>query len=86
MDEHGIWDGIVRELLERRADIGLGSMSLTAERKSAIDFTIPFYDLVGITILMKMNKGTSSLFKFLTVLESDVWFCILAAYFITRLF
>lgn len=57
-----------------------------AERENVIDFTVPYYDLVGITILMKKSKTPTSLFKFLTVLENDVWFCILAAYFFTRYF
>lgn len=84
MDENGKWNGVVRELVEKRADIGLGSMSVMAERENVIDFTVPYYDLVGITILMKLPKTPTSLFKFLTVLENEVWMCILAAYFFTR--
>lgn len=84
MDENGKWNGVVRELIEKRADIGLGSMSVMAERENVIDFTVPYYDLVGITILMKLPKTPTSLFKFLTVLENEVWMCILAAYFFTR--
>nr|QBB73016.1 ionotropic receptor [Protaetia brevitarsis] len=83
MDLKGNWNGVVKELMEKRADIGLGSMSVMAERENVIDFTVPYYDLVGITILMKLPKTPTSLFKFLTVLESDVWLCILAAYFFT---
>lgn len=55
-----------------------------AERETVIDFTVPYYDLVGITILMVQPSQPSSLFKFLTVLETNVWLCILAAYFFTR--
>ena len=55
-----------------------------AERENVIDFTVPYYDLVGISILMKKPSVSTSLFKFLTVLENDVWGCILAAYFFTR--
>jgi ionotropic glutamate receptor len=84
MDENGKWNGVVRELMDKRADIGLGSMSVMAERENVIDFTVPYYDLVGITILMKLPKTPTSLFKFLTVLENEVWLCILAAYFFTR--
>lgn len=75
---------MIKELMEKRADIGLGSLSVMAERENVIDFTVPYYDLVGITILMKKSKTPTSLFKFLTVLETDVWLCILAAYFFTR--
>jgi ionotropic glutamate receptor len=55
-----------------------------AERENVVDFTVPYYDLVGITILMKKPQTPTSLFKFLTVLENDVWMCILGAYFFTR--
>ncbi len=55
-----------------------------AERETVVDFTVPYYDLVGITILMKKPSVPSHLFKFLTVLETNVWLCILAAYFFTR--
>jgi ionotropic glutamate receptor len=55
-----------------------------SEREKVIDFTVPYYEPVGITVLMKKPKVYTSLFKFLTVLEYDVWLCILAAYFFTR--
>ncbi|GLH09406.1 Chemosensory protein [Gryllus bimaculatus] len=83
MDENGKWNGMIKELIEKRADIALGALSVMAERENVIDFTVPYYDLVGITILMKKPKTPTSLFKFLTVLENEVWLCILAAYFFT---
>ncbi|RZF33895.1 hypothetical protein LSTR_LSTR009919 [Laodelphax striatellus] len=83
MDENGQWNGMIKELVEKRADIALGSLSVMAERENVVDFTVPYYDLVGITILMKKPQTPTSLFKFLTVLEKDVWLCILAAYFFT---
>lgn len=54
-----------------------------AERETVIDYTIPYYEMVGITILMHLPSTPSSLFRFLTVLETNVWLCILAAYFFT---
>ncbi|XP_044735495.1 ionotropic receptor 25a-like [Chrysoperla carnea] len=80
MDNDGNWNGIVRELIAKKADIGLGSMSVMAERENVIDFTVPFYDLVGITILMNKPKDPTSLFTFMAVLENEVWLCILALY------
>ena len=56
-----------------------------SERERVIEFTVPYYDLVGITIMMKKPKPETSLFKFLTVLENSVWFCILGAYFFTSI-
>ncbi|KAK2587124.1 hypothetical protein KPH14_002886 [Odynerus spinipes] len=83
MSENGSWNGIIRELIEKRADIALGTLWVMAEREKVVDFTVPYYDLVGLTIMMLKPKTETSLFKFLTVLENEVWFCILAAYFFT---
>lgn len=77
------WNGMIRELVDKNADIALGPISVMAERETVVDFTVPYYDLVGISILMKKPEVKSSLFKFLTVLEGSVWGCILAAYFFT---
>ncbi|XP_063876417.1 ionotropic receptor 25a-like isoform X2 [Scylla paramamosain] len=80
MSETMEWDGMIKELVEKRADIALAPLSVMAERENVVDFTVPYYDLVGITILMKKPKVPTSLFKFLTVLEPEVWVCILFAY------
>ena len=72
-------------MVNRRADIGLGAISVMADREDVIDFTVPYYDMVGITILMKKPKVITQLFKFLTVLEDSVWGCIVGAYFITSI-
>jgi ionotropic glutamate receptor len=82
-DDEGNWNGLVGELHNRRADIGLGAISVMAERENVIDYTVPYYDLVGISILMKKAKMPTNLFKFLSVLEDSVWGCILGAYFVT---
>ncbi|KAG8201467.1 hypothetical protein JTE90_024336 [Oedothorax gibbosus] len=83
MDDNLKWDGMMQDLVDQKADIALGPISVMAERETVVDFTVPYYDLVGISILMKKPSVPSSLFKFLTVLEGNVWACILAAYFIT---
>ncbi|XP_035221208.1 ionotropic receptor 25a-like [Stegodyphus dumicola] len=77
------WNGMIRDLVDKKAEIALGPISVMAERETVVDFTVPYYDLVGISILMKKPSVPSSLFKFLTVLEANVWACILAAYFVT---
>ncbi|XP_031839335.1 ionotropic receptor 25a [Nomia melanderi] len=83
LNSSGTWNGMMNELIMKRADIALGSLWVTAERERVVDFTVPYYDLVGLSILMLKTKTSTSLFKFLTVLENEVWFCILAAYLFT---
>ncbi|XP_023316789.1 ionotropic receptor 25a [Trichogramma pretiosum] len=85
MDEAGNWNGMVRELKDKKADIGLGALAVMAERENVVDYTVPYYDLVGISIMRRKPKAATSLFQFLTVLETDVWLCILGAYFFTSL-
>ncbi|CAD7094020.1 unnamed protein product [Hermetia illucens] len=49
------WNGIVRELMERRADLAVASMTINYARESVIDFTKPFMNL-GIGILFKATS------------------------------
>ncbi|XP_063599999.1 ionotropic receptor 25a-like, partial [Penaeus indicus] len=85
MDENHEWNGMIKQLIDKQADIALAPLSVMAERENVVDFTVPYYDLVGITILMKKPKVPTSLFKFLTVLEPEVWVCILFAYGFTSI-
>ncbi|XP_034948541.1 ionotropic receptor 25a-like [Chelonus insularis] len=82
-ESDGTWNGMIGELIKKKADIAIGTLSVMAERENVVDFTVPYYDLVGLSILMYKPVPPTSLFKFLTVLENEVWLCILGAYFFT---
>ena len=56
-----------------------------SEREAYVDFTVPYYDLVGISILMKKPTIETFLFKFMEVFDVVVWLCITAAYLTTSL-
>ena len=83
MNEKEEWDGLIGELVNKKADFALGGISVMAEREKVVDFTVPYYDLVGFSILMKKPEDPVRLFMFLSVLDVSVWGCIVAAYFIT---
>ena len=51
----GDWNGIVKQLLDRRADLAVASMTINHARETVIDFTKPFMNL-GISILFKAPK------------------------------
>ncbi|KAK0406372.1 hypothetical protein QR680_018535 [Steinernema hermaphroditum] len=85
MDDNGNWNGLIGTLVSGTADIALAPLSVMAERENDVDFTVPYYDLVGTTILMKKQDVEYSLFKFMKVLELPVWLCIVAAYLFTSL-
>ena len=58
--------------------------SVMAEREVVIDFTVPYYDLVGLSILMKKTAKVTSLLQFMSLLDNNVWFSILGSYFLVR--
>ncbi|XP_076379481.1 glutamate receptor ionotropic, kainate 2 isoform X4 [Megalopta genalis] len=74
------WNGIVRELMEKRADLAVASMTINYARESVIDFTKPFMNL-GIGILFKVpSSQPTRLFSFMNPLAVEIWLYVLAAY------
>ncbi|XP_066905521.1 glutamate receptor ionotropic, kainate 2 isoform X2 [Halyomorpha halys] len=74
------WNGIVRELIEKRADLAVASMTINYARESVIDFTKPFMNL-GIGILFKTSERMPNrMFSFLNPLAAEIWLWMLVAY------
>ena len=82
-DSNEEWTGLIGELINTKADLALASLSVLPEREIVVDFTIPYYEPVGITILMKKRKDVTSIFKFLQVMKTQVWLGIVGCYAIT---
>jgi ionotropic kainate glutamate receptor 2 len=53
------WNGIVRQLIDKRADLAVASMTINYARQTVIDFTKPFMNL-GISILFKAPKDPAT--------------------------
>nr|CAH7752037.1 unnamed protein product [Callosobruchus chinensis] len=74
------WDGLIRELLDQKADMAVADLTITYDREQAVDFTMPFMNL-GISILYrKPIKQPPNLFSFLSPLSLDVWIYMATAY------
>ncbi|XP_054269962.1 glutamate receptor ionotropic, kainate 2 isoform X2 [Macrosteles quadrilineatus] len=74
------WDGMMKELLDQRADLAIADLTITYDREQAVDFTMPFMNL-GISILYrKPIKQPPNLFSFLSPLSLDVWIYMATAY------
>ena len=58
----------------------MAAIRLNAERENVVDFTIPFYNLVGESVLLKKVKKKSNLFQFLYVFDKTLWFCVVGIY------
>ncbi|XP_044732046.1 glutamate receptor ionotropic, kainate 2-like [Chrysoperla carnea] len=67
------WNGLIKELLERKADLAICDLTITFDRRSAVDFTMPFMTL-GISILFRKPVARPpQLFSFMAPLSVEVW-------------
>ncbi|CAO1385800.1 unnamed protein product [Diamesa tonsa] len=83
--ETGEWNGMIREIRDDRADLAITDLTITSERESGADFTMPFMNL-GISILFqKPQKEPPSLFSFLKPFSKEVWLCLGCAFFLVSL-
>ena len=92
IDADGNWNGMIAEILEGRADLAVGDITISYQREEVVDFSMPFLDL-GISILFVSSPAKSiNLFSFMTPLSAEVWILMLvggisvslALYFISR--
>ncbi|KAK2714937.1 glutamate receptor ionotropic, kainate 2-like isoform X3 [Artemia franciscana] len=80
LDANGQWNGMIKELLDQKADVAIGDLSINYDRETAVDFTTPFLN-TGISILYKKaQKKPPSLFSFLLPFSVDVWIYMATAY------
>uniref|UniRef100_A0AAX7SQ62 Glutamate receptor n=1 Tax=Astatotilapia calliptera TaxID=8154 RepID=A0AAX7SQ62_ASTCA len=79
-DDKGLWNGMIRELIEHRADLAVAPLTITYVREKFIDFSKPFMSM-GISILYrKPNTTNNGFFSFLNPMTPDIWVYILLAY------
>ncbi|XP_044583719.1 uncharacterized protein LOC123264473 isoform X1 [Cotesia glomerata] len=83
--EDGSWNGLVGDLANGKTDIAIASLTMTSEREEVIDFVAPYFEQSGILIVMRKPVKETSLFKFMTVLKSEVWLSIVGALVATAL-
>lgn len=51
---NGKWNGIIGELVDKKADLAVAALTITSLREQFIDFSEPFLNL-GISILYKVS-------------------------------
>uniref|UniRef100_A0A671PJN6 Glutamate receptor n=1 Tax=Sinocyclocheilus anshuiensis TaxID=1608454 RepID=A0A671PJN6_9TELE len=73
----GQWNGMVRELMDHKADLAVAPLTITYVREKVIDFS---YFLAILNILYRKPNGTNpGVFSFLNPLSPDIWMYILLA-------
>ena len=60
----GEWNGIIKDIIEGEADVGVALLSLTKSRSEVIDFMLPFYsDSFGFFVNTKSSYAWSTYFS-----------------------
>lgn len=71
-DRNGEWNGMIRELIDGKADLVVADLTITYEREAVVDFSMPFMNL-GIGILFRRaKKEPPKLFSFMSPLAIEV--------------
>ncbi|CAL8072030.1 unnamed protein product [Calicophoron daubneyi] len=79
----GKWDGMIGELISKKADLAVASLTITYDRERVIDFTTPFMSLSLSVIIQKSNSDPG--LQFTAPLSGEVWLCVMLAYLVVSL-
>ncbi|RNA26254.1 glutamate receptor kainate 2-like isoform X1, partial [Brachionus plicatilis] len=84
-EENGSWNGMIKELVEKKADLAISAFTINYKRQQVVDFTKPFLSL-GISILYKIPTSKKpGLFSFLNPLSLEIWMFTLITYVLVSL-
>ncbi|XP_035385135.1 glutamate receptor ionotropic, NMDA 2D isoform X1 [Electrophorus electricus] len=68
----GQWNGMVGEVVSKRADMAIGSLTINEERSEVVEFSVPFVE-TGISVMVSRSNGTVSPSAFLEPYSPAVW-------------
>ncbi|KAM6944809.1 glutamate receptor ionotropic, delta-2 [Lycodopsis pacificus] len=71
----GQWNGLMGELVFKRADVGLSALTITSERESVVDFTTRYMDY-SVGVLLRKAERTVDMFACLAPFDLSLWACI----------
>uniref|UniRef100_A0A8C7NHT9 Glutamate receptor n=1 Tax=Oncorhynchus mykiss TaxID=8022 RepID=A0A8C7NHT9_ONCMY len=71
----GVWNGLIGELVAKRADMGLSALTITPERESVVDFTTRYMDY-SVGVLLRKAERTVDMFACLAPFDLSLWACI----------
>ncbi|XP_026165336.1 glutamate receptor ionotropic, delta-1 [Mastacembelus armatus] len=75
---NGSWNGMIGELIGKRADLAISAITITPERESVVDFSKRYLDF-SVGILMRKPEEKINIFSLLAPFDLAVWACIAAA-------
>ncbi|XP_027889008.1 glutamate receptor ionotropic, delta-2 isoform X1 [Xiphophorus couchianus] len=75
LQSDGQWNGLMGELVFKRADVGLSALTITPERESVVDFTTRYMDY-SVGVLLRKAERTVDMFACLAPFDLSLWACI----------
>ncbi|XP_028585122.2 glutamate receptor ionotropic, delta-1 isoform X5 [Podarcis muralis] len=72
------WNGMIGELINKRADLAISAITITPERESVVDFSKRYMDY-SVGILIKKPEEKINIFSLFAPFDFAVWACIAAA-------
>nr|QUP79604.1 ionotropic receptor 17 [Monochamus saltuarius] len=79
------WTGLIGDILNKKAHIAVGDLTITHQRRKVVDFSIPFMTL-GISILHKREEITDiNMYAFLDPFLLSVWIYTTTLYLIVSI-
>ncbi|XP_041943534.1 glutamate receptor ionotropic, NMDA 2A [Alosa sapidissima] len=69
---NNVWNGLVGEVVYKKAVMAVGSLTINEERSEVIDFSVPFVE-TGISVMVSRSNGTVSPSAFLEPFSASVW-------------
>uniref|UniRef100_UPI00398E9103 glutamate receptor ionotropic, delta-1-like n=1 Tax=Pristiophorus japonicus TaxID=55135 RepID=UPI00398E9103 len=75
---NGSWNGMIGELINKKADIAVSAVTITPERESVVDFSKRYMDY-SVGILLKKPEEKINIFSVFAPFDLAVWACIAAA-------
>ncbi|XP_017773925.1 PREDICTED: glutamate receptor ionotropic, kainate 2-like [Nicrophorus vespilloides] len=67
------WNGLIKDLLDRKAHLAICDLTITHERREVVDFSMPFMTL-GVSILYSKGKQQDeNKFAFMDPFDLEVW-------------
>ncbi|CAI5784662.1 glutamate receptor ionotropic, delta-2 isoform X2, partial [Podarcis lilfordi] len=73
--ENGTWNGLIGELVFKRADIGISALTITPDRENVVDFTTRYMDY-SVGVLLQKAEKTMDMFACLAPFDLSLWACI----------
>ncbi|XP_031550867.1 glutamate receptor 2-like isoform X2 [Actinia tenebrosa] len=70
---NGEWNGMIRQLIDRKADMAVAALTVTESREKVVDFTVAYQHYTD-EMLMSKPAEEDNLFIFVDPLSHAIWF------------